>query len=196
MKKWLVTLHCSVLIDLGNKRQLNVQALTKHVENFSLQKLEMAAHTIKEEFDVRNLTVVGKFLTLTVILSSLVACGTTPYQTSSIQGAVSGPYSNVTSSVSLAYNFLNDRHYRLTDQQKQKQTMAVYSALESEYGVLHQWYEANAMGGVKAVHGYPQGSGFCKVLYSTVVVDNKQRSFDETACKEAGHEGWRFIINR
>tara|TARA_B100000780_G_C21114367_1_gene450679 strand:- start:1497 stop:2087 length:591 start_codon:yes stop_codon:yes gene_type:complete len=196
MKKWLVILYCSVLIDLGNKRQLNVQELIKHVENFSLQKLEMAEHTIKEEFDVKNLMAVGKFLTLMATLGSLVACGATPYQTSSVQGAVSGPYANVNSSVALAYNFIQDRHYSLNPQQKQKQTMAVYSALESEYGVLHQWYEANAMGGVKAVHGYPQGSGFCKVLYSTVVVDNKQRNFDETACKEAGHDGWRFIINR
>ena len=151
----------------------------------------------REEFDVKNLMAVEKFLTLMATLGSLGACSTSsPYQTSSVQGAVSGPYGNVNSSVTLAYNFIQDRHYSLNPQQKQKQTMAVYSALEGKYGETFQWYEQNAMGGVKAVHGYPQGSGFCRVLYSTVVVDNKQRSFDETACKEAGHEGWRFIINR
>tara|TARA_R110000851_G_scaffold271118_1_gene423695 strand:- start:380 stop:976 length:597 start_codon:yes stop_codon:yes gene_type:complete len=196
-KQYLVSLLYSVLIALGNKWQYNELALIKHVKNFSFQKLGMVFVINKEEFVVRNLTVVGKFLTLMVILGSISACSsTTPYQTASVQQSVSGPYNSVNSSVTLAFNLMRDYYGRLTTAQKQKQSGAVYSALEGEYGVVHQWYDSNAMGAVKAVHGYPQGSGFCKVIYSTIVVDNKQRSFDETACKEAGHDGWRFIINR
>lgn len=146
---------------------------------------------------MRNLTAVGKFLTLMVIISSVVGCSNhnTAYQTSTIQNSVSGPYTASGSAITLGYNLLNDKYYSLTDVQKQKQTMAVYSALESDYGQIFHWYESNAKGGVKAVHGYPMGSGFCRVLYSTIVKNGKQRSFEETACKEAGHDGWRFIYS-
>ena len=61
--------------------------------------------------------------------------------------------------------------------------------------LLHDpWFEGNAFGAAKAVHGYPQGSGFCKVIYTTVKVNNRQRAYEDTACKEAGHEGWRFVV--
>lgn len=143
---------------------------------------------------MKNLTAVGKFLTLMGILVSVTGCNTA-YQTSSIQNSVNGPYTSTSSVVTLGYNLLNDKYYSLTDIQKQKQTMAVYSALESDYGQVFHWYESNAKGGVKAVHGYPMGSGFCRVLYSTIVKNGKQRSFEETACKEAGHDGWRFIYS-
>ncbi len=141
---------------------------------------------------MKNLTVVGKFLTSMALLISLGACQTA-YQTSSIQNTVSGPYTASGSIVTLGLNLLNDKYYTLTREEKQKQTAAVYSALESDYGKVFAWYGQYARGGAKAVHGYPQGSGFCKVVYSTIVKNGKKRNFEETACKEAGHEGWRFV---
>ena len=144
---------------------------------------------------MRNLTVVGKFLILTVTLISLSGClGHSVNQSASVKNSVTGPYGASIGSVDMSWQILQDWHYRLDDQQKAKQTSAVYSALESEYGVIHKWFQGEAFGAAKAVHGYPQGSGFCKVIYSTVAVKNRQRTYEDTACKEEGHEGWRFVV--
>lgn len=144
---------------------------------------------------MRNLTVVGKFLTLMVTSISLAGCMTNhPNQSKSLTTSVTGPYGPATSSVQLGWEFVQDYAYRLSDKQKTKQTHAVYSALESDYGIVHKWFEGNAFGAAKAVHGYPQGSGFCRVIYTTIAVKNRQRAFTDTACKEEGHVGWRFIV--
>lgn len=144
---------------------------------------------------MRNLTAVGKFLILTVLLGSITACSSnSPYQSSSVYAPVVSPYDSSTASLYLAYKQVLESNYRLDNEQKNKQTGAVYSALDSEYGVVYKWFHGDAMGAVKAVHGYPQGSGYCKVIYSTVIIRDKQRNFEETACKEEGHQGWRFIV--
>ena len=144
---------------------------------------------------MKNLTVVGKFLILTATLISVSGCvGNTVNQSASVKNSVTGPYHAATGSVDVTWQFIQNYHYRLTDQQKLKQTSAVYSALESEYGVVHKWFDGQAFGAAKAVHGYPQGSGFCRVVYTTVKVKNRQRAYKDTACKEEGHRGWRFII--
>ena len=69
---------------------------------------------------MKNLTVVGKFLTSMALLISLGACQTA-YQTSSIQNTVSGPYTASGSIVTLGLNLLNDKYYTLTREEKQKQ---------------------------------------------------------------------------
>ncbi|MGY8865572.1 MAG: hypothetical protein ACKVJK_08045 [Methylophagaceae bacterium] len=144
---------------------------------------------------MRNLTVVGKFLTLTVLLGSLGACSsTTPYQQSaSVTRSAEINYANG-GVVSTVYNLSKYQWFRLTKEQKNKQNSAVHAALESEYGTVYNWYEHTAKGSVKAVHGYPQSSGFCKVIYSTVTVKGKTRNFEETACQDVGHNGWRFVV--
>ena len=141
------------------------------------------------------MTAVGKFSILMALLGSLAACSShSPYQSASVQNSVTGPWGHSQSLVYYGYKYLEDRHYRLDDVQKAKHTGAVYSALEGEYGTVYKWFYNDALGGSKAVHGYPQGSGFCKVVYSYVVVRDKQKHFEETACKEEGHKGWRFIV--
>lgn len=145
---------------------------------------------------MKSSTVLARLLILTVTLGSVVGCKSTPYQSQSVrQPSVVGQTtaSDVVNSVSFA--FINNR-YSLTEVQKQKQNAAVYSALESDYGQVFNWYERDAMGAVKAVHGYPQGSGFCRVIYSLITVKGRSRHFEETACKESGHIGWRFIAKR
>ena len=144
---------------------------------------------------MRNLTAVGKFLTLTVLLGSLGACSTTtPYQQSkSISHSAEMNYTNG-GVVSTVINLSKYQWFRLTDEQKRKQSGAVHAALESEYGKVYNWFESTAKGSVKAVHGYPMSSGFCKVIYSTITVKGKTRNFEETACQDVGHNGWRFIV--
>jgi surface antigen len=184
----------NVLTDLDNKYKLPEQALTKVVRNFGTLKSGTARELTHEEFNVKNQTALGKFLTLTVLLGSLGACAShSPYTSNSVN------YAPVHSNVPghqlgiILYNLGKYSSLRLSPEQKQKQTTAVYSALEGEYGDVYNWYEHTAMGSVKAVHGYPQGSGYCKVIYSTVTNKGSSRNFTETACKEAGHDGWRFI---
>ena len=144
---------------------------------------------------MKNLMAVGKSLILTVTFVSLVGCaGHSVNQSASVTNSVTGPYHAAVSSADLLWQFTQDFNYRLNDKQKSKQTHAVYAALESDYGMVYKWFEGDAMGAAKAVHGYPQGSGFCKVVYTTVAVKNRQRSFEDTACKEEGHDGWRFVV--
>mgnify|MGYP003319401949 CR=1 FL=1 len=96
-------LLCNVLIGLDNKCLYNVQALISHAKNFGMMNIETEYVINKEEFVVKNLTVVGKFLTSMALLISLGACQTA-YQTSSIQNTVSGPYTASGSIVTLGLN--------------------------------------------------------------------------------------------
>ena len=136
-----------------------------------------------------------KYLILTATLISLAGCSSSPMQDTpaSVTGSSFRNYHSPTSSVALVYNYFQHKNYSLSEQQQSKQTTAVYAALESEYGQKFNWYEKNAKGTVKAVHGYPQGSGFCKVIYSSITVNYNTKNFEETACQESGHNGWRFV---
>jgi len=144
---------------------------------------------------VKNLMAVGKSLILTATFVSLIGCTShSVNQSASVKNSVTGPYGAALTSADVTWRLYQDWHYRLDDSQKAKQTSSVYAALESDYGIVYKWFEGNAFGAAKAVHGYPQGSGFCKVIYTTVKVNNRQRTYEDTACKEAGHEGWRFVV--
>ena len=128
------------------------------------------------------------------MLGSLGACSTyNPTQSTSVNSAAIREYNNPVHSVALVHNLIMYNRYNLNEEQKRKQTSAVHAALDSDYGQVYSWYEYNAKGMVKAVHGYPQGSGFCRVIYSSIEVNGVQRNFEETACQESGHEGWRFV---
>lgn len=142
------------------------------------------------------MTALAKLLTLTVMLGSVTACSYTPYQSQSVkQPAVRGQVtpSDVVNTLQLAY--INTR-FGLDDVQKRKQTAALYSALEAEYGQEFFWYERDARGVVKAVHGYPMGAGFCRVVMSYIEVKGKGREFTETACRSVEYDGWRFQRKR
>jgi surface antigen len=94
----------------------------------------------------------------------------------------------------MLYNLGKYNYFSLTKAQKQKQNAAVHAALSSDYGVVHEWYEHDARGAVKAVHGYPINSGYCRVIYSQVQVKGKSRHFEETACQSSGTlNQWRFV---
>jgi surface antigen len=144
---------------------------------------------------VKSLTVLSRLLILTATLGSIAACSsTTPYQSSSIERPVVTP----THSGSLIVDAVNELYltslYGLNDTQKQKQTAAVHTALETDFGKVVHWYERDAMGAVKAVHGYPQGRGYCRVLYSLITVKGRSRELTETACrKDYERSEWYFV---
>ena len=144
---------------------------------------------------MRNLTVVGKFLILTALLGSITACGTLPQQSASIQRSASVSNEG-TSAIMFAYNVFDWSRYSLNKEQKRKQSTAVHAALESDYGTVYKWYEEDAKGEVKAVHGYPINSGYCRVIYTLITVRGKSRHFEETACQSSGTQNewvWQGI---
>ena len=143
---------------------------------------------------MRNLTVVGKFLILTALLSSITACGHLPQQSESINRSAKSNYSPGASPVTFIIDVLDWSRHTLTDEQKRKQNSAVQAALESDYGIVYNWYENTAKGSVKAVHGYPISSGYCRVIYSMITVKGKSRHFEETACQSSGTQNeWRWV---
>ena len=143
---------------------------------------------------MRNLTVVGKFLILTALLISITACGTLPQQSESINRSAKANYSPGASSLTFVIDVLDWSRHTLTDEQKRKQNSAVHAALESDYGIVYNWYEDTAKGSVKAVHGYPISSGYCRVIYSMITVKGKSRHFEETACQSSGTQNeWRWV---
>lgn len=142
------------------------------------------------------MTVLLKLLTLTAILGSVTACTASPYQSQSIkQPALRGQVTSSDMINTIQLIVINHR-YGLDESQKQKQTAALYSALESEYGKEYFWYERDARGVVKAVHGYPMGAGFCRVVMSYIEVKGQGREFTETACQSVEYDGWRFQRKR
>lgn len=135
-------------------------------------------------------------LILMATLSSVGACtSTSPYQSESISSpTVRGPGLQTGLIVATVGNIYVAQKYSLDDVQKSKQSAAVHTALESDYGKVISWYERDAMGHTKAVHGYPQGRGFCKLVYSSVTVRGKTMQFEETACRNYyDSEGWWFV---
>ena len=130
------------------------------------------------------------------MLGSLTACNTTtPYQSRTIsEPAVKGPGVGIGLFASAVSNAYIASTYGLDAQQKQQQTMAVHTALDSEYGRVVSWYDRDAMGQVKSVHGYPQGRGYCRVVFSAVTVRGRTREFTETACQNHyDSRGWKFV---
>ena len=142
---------------------------------------------------MKNLTAVGKLLTLMVTLGSLVGCASQPMQQSESIRRSAAVHSGGINAFDFIFNMSKYNYFSLTDAQKRQQNAAVYAALESDYGVVYDWYDGNARGAVKAVHGYPIQSGTCRVVYSMIQVKGKERHFEETACTSSGHKGWRFI---
>ena len=142
---------------------------------------------------MRNLTAVGKSLILMVTLSSLVGCASQPMQQSESIRRSAAVHSGGINAFDLIFNMSKYNYFSLTEAQKRQQNAAVYAALESEYGVVYDWYDGNARGAVKAVHGYPIQSGTCRVIYSMIQIKGNEKHFEETACTSSGHKGWRFI---
>lgn len=137
-----------------------------------------------------------KLLILTVILGSIVGCSSSPYQSQSIKQPSVRHKVTASEMLNIFQMAVVNHRYGLDDVQKQKQTAALYSALESEYGKEYFWYERDAKGVVKAVHGYPMGAGFCRVVMSYIEVKGRGREFTETACQSVEYEGWRFQRKR
>ena len=153
---------------------------------------------------VKDWTARGKLLILAIIsISALSGCASTDFYASrSTQHPALRNYipSNLISPANeiygLVYNLASYNYYGLSADDKRKQQEAMFFALNNaDNGEVVEWYNerGNTFGKVKPVQSYPQGSGYCRTVFSLISVKNKQRTFTETACVEGGHEGWRFV---
>jgi surface antigen len=140
----------------------------------------------------------GKSLTLAISLLLLNQCAshTVAVDSQSTYKSVETVYSKNMSSANYLVNFFKYNYYMLNDEDKEKQKTAIYFALNNlDHDVVTSWYskDSQAQGHVKIVSSYPQGAGYCRVIFSQIVYKGKERSFSETACVDVGHPGWRFI---
>ena len=139
---------------------------------------------------------------LLALISLLGACSSTgsrveTYNTSnSTNSSVQSTYQPSNGYVGVLVNLTKWHWYRLPAEDRMQQEQAVYFALDNvENGDGTSWYNNNtgSNGEVIVVSTYPMGSGYCRVMLSKLNYKGKLRHFKETACRETGHEGWRFL---
>lgn len=138
---------------------------------------------------------------LIVLTSFLGACSTTPQQetyhrSDSTLSSVESTYQPSNGYVGILVNLGKWHWYRLPLEDRQKQEQAIFLALNSlENGQESSWYnnQTGTNGKVLVLSTYPQGSGYCRTLASTLLYKGKTRNFKEIACRESGHAGWRFV---
>jgi surface antigen len=149
---------------------------------------------------VRIMKAVNGILLLALI-SILGACSSTSgvqtYNTTdTTTSSVQSTYQPANGYVGVVVNLTKWHWYRLPAEDRMKQEQAVYFALDNvENGDGTSWYNNNtgSNGEVIVVSTYPMGSGYCRVMLSKLNYKGKLRHFKETACRETGHEGWRFL---
>ncbi len=138
---------------------------------------------------------------LLALISILGACSSTSgvqtYNTTdTTTSSVQSTYQPANGYVGVVVNLTKWHWYRLPAEDRMKQEQAVYFALDNvENGDGTSWYNNNtgSNGEVIVVSTYPMGSGYCRVMLSKLNYKGKLRHFKETACRETGHKGWRFL---
>ena len=145
-----------------------------------------------------EVTVVGRLLIVSILISVLAGCAGTSrdtYISNSVNSSANNSYQPNKSYVNVVTNFFKWEMYKLPYEDQVKQEQAVFYALDnSEEGEVIEWYsnENNSSGKVSIVMSYPQGSGYCRVLFSQINYKDKLRDFKETACRN-GSTTWSFL---
>lgn len=139
---------------------------------------------------------------LSLLISFITACSSTGDKvtsytdSTSTTSSVQSTYQPNDSYVGVIVNFTKWHWYKLPDEDRRSQEQAMYFALDNVgNGESTSWWnnDTGTNGTVLVVSTYPQGSGYCRVVISRLTYKNKMRDFKETACKETGHPGWRFV---
>ena len=138
---------------------------------------------------------------LLALISLLGACSSTTgvqtyNTTATTTSSVQSTYQPSNGYVGIVVNLTKWHWYRLPAEDRLKQEQAVYFALDNvENGDGTSWYnnDTGTNGEVLIVSTYPMGSGYCRVMLSKLNYKGKLRHFKETACRETGHDGWRFL---
>lgn len=136
-----------------------------------------------------------------LIIISLTGCmgsgANRTYDTStSTISSVQSTYQPANSYVSIIANFAKWQWHRLPEEDRRQQEQALFFALDNvENGQSSNWYNNNTgtNGKIMVMSTFPMGSGYCRTVISRLQHKGKMRDFKETACKETGHTGWRFV---
>ena len=149
---------------------------------------------------VKNLTANGKSLaTLIISILFLTACSTGQQYHNTSHSTVASTnelYHPANSTFAIAWNAMQWKASMMNDYDRKQQENAVFFALNNlKTGEITRWYNGNtgARGAVKGSMSYPQGSGYCRVLMSQIMYNNKIRDFSETACINSTDNTWRFV---
>lgn len=142
---------------------------------------------------------VGRLLILSLCISLLGACAsqqTTYVNSNSVGSSANNSYSPNKSYINVVTNFMQWKMHKLPYEDQIKQEQAVFFALNNtDEGQVIEWFsdDNNSSGKVAIQMTYPQGSGYCRVVFSQINYKSKTRNFKETACKNSAVEGWTFI---
>ncbi len=147
---------------------------------------------------VKNLMAVGKYLIILTTSFLLVGCGanTLTHNSYSTVASTNADYGNTGSTINVATNYFKWSTNRMSAVDRKQQEQAVFFALNTlKPGEITDWYNGNtgAHGKVMVAMSYPQGSGYCKTIFSQIVYKGKQRDFSETACINAVDNTWLFL---
>lgn len=147
----------------------------------------------------KSLTGVGKSLIILTTSLFLVGCNTTQdlvYNSHSTYASTATDYKSTGSILTTALNYTEWSVSRMNKYDRKQQEQAVFFALNTlPPGDQTDWYNGNtgAHGLVKVASMYPQGSGYCKVIWSQIWYNGRTRDFSETACINAVDNSWRFV---
>lgn len=142
---------------------------------------------------------VGKSLIILLTSFLLVGCGSTQdlvYNSHSTYASTTSDYSSTGSMMNIASNYYKWNVGRMNKYDRKQQEQAVFFALNRlAPGETTEWFNGNtgAHGLVQVASVYPQGSGYCKIIYSQLVYRGQERTFSETACINAVDNSWRFV---
>jgi len=147
---------------------------------------------------VKNLTAVGKSLLILTTSLFLVGCGAGQLTHNSYSTTASAhtDYANTGSTMNVVSNYFKWSTNRMSAYDRKQQEQAVFFALNTlKPGEITDWYNGNtgANGKVMVAASYPQGSGYCKTIFSQIVYKGKQRDFSETACINSVDNTWLFL---
>lgn len=138
---------------------------------------------------------VGRLLTVCILISLLGGCASRDqtYVSHSVKSSANNSYLPNKSYVSVVSNFFKWEMNKLPYEDQVKQEQAVFFALDnSNEGEVIEWYSDHSSGKVSVMMSYPQGSGYCRVIFSQINYKNKSRDFKETACRN-GSSDWKFL---
>lgn len=135
-----------------------------------------------------NLQVSGFLLILTLAISG---CSSSPYYG---EMSTANNYSQPKSIGTIMYNIAKHNAYSVPVEGRLKHEQCVYFALdELNIGEHCEWATRHAMGNVQVVNHYVAGSGYCTIIFNSVIYKGQTKGWKNTACVNEGRNtNWKF----
>lgn len=79
------------------------------------------------------------------------------------------------------------------DQMEQYQQSLIHAVLVADNGKSVSWYKRDASGTATPVITWPNGNGYCRRIYVSVIAYSIEKNFHSTACYNNAHSNWRWV---